>query len=114
MSETISIERRKLLNALKGNLVLTEITKGIKGAINKAEEIVTTDPEYYIMLQQFNNPANPAIHEKTTNPEICEDTAGTVDVFIPGVGAGSTLTSMSRYIKYTKDKAITASAVFSI
>lgn len=104
MPETMSIERRKLLKALGANLVLTEGAKGMKGAIQKAEEIVASNPEKFLLLQQFSNPANPEIHEKTTGPEIWEDTDGEVDVFIAGVGTGGTLTGVSRYIKNTKGK----------
>ncbi|VXC94572.1 cysteine synthase A, O-acetylserine sulfhydrolase A subunit [Enterobacterales bacterium 8AC] len=111
MPETMSIERRKLLKALGANLVLTEGAKGMKGAIAKAEEIVATDPDRYVLLQQFSNPANPEIHEKTTGPEIWADTEGEVDVFIAGVGTGGTLTGVSRFIKNTKGKAITTVAV---
>ncbi|ATA25175.1 cysteine synthase A [Brenneria goodwinii] len=111
MPETMSIERRKLLKALGAKLVLTEGAKGMKGAIAKAEEIVASDPDRFILLQQFSNPANPEIHEKTTGPEIWEDTDGAVDVFIAGVGTGGTLTGVSRYIKNTKGKAITSVAV---
>lgn len=104
MPETMSVERRKLLKALGANLVLTEGAKGMKGAIARAEEIVASNPDKYVLLQQFSNPANPEIHEKTTGPEIWEDTDGEVDVFIAGVGTGGTLTGVSRFIKNTKGK----------
>ena len=111
MPETMSTERKRLLRGLGVNLVLTEGSKGMKGAIAKAEEIIASDPSHYVMLKQFENPANPAIHQQTTGPEIWAATDGNVDFIVAGVGTGGTITGISRFIKQDKGKAITSVAV---
>ena len=111
MPETMSVERRKLLVAYGARLVLTEGPKGMNGAIAKAREIVDSDPGRYVLLQQFENPANPAIHETTTGPEIWNDTDGGIDILVSGVGTGGTITGISRYIKRVRGKDIRSVAV---
>ena len=111
MPETMSLERRKVLRAFGASLELTEGPKGMPGAIARAEELVAENPGKYFMPQQFKNPANPAIHEKTTGPELWEATGGEMDVLVAGVGTGGTITGVSRYFKQTRGKAITSVAV---
>jgi cysteine synthase len=111
MPDTMSMERRKVLKVLGANLVLTEGTTGMQGAMAKAEEIRLSDPDRYFVPQQFNNPANPRVHFRTTGPEIWEDTQGSVDVLVSGVGTGGTITGVSRYMKHEKRHRLLSIAV---
>jgi cysteine synthase A len=111
MPETMSLERRKVLAAFGANLILTPGPEGMPGAIRRAEELVSAEPQRWFMPQQFRNPANPAIHERTTGREIWDDSGGAIDVLVAGVGTGGTITGVSRYIKRTKRKAILSVAV---
>ena len=111
MPETMSLERRKVLKALGANLILTEGSKGMKGAIAKADELKFSEPDRYFIADQFKNPANPRIHFDTTGPEIWEDTEGQMDVLISGVGTGGTITGVSRYFKQEKKRPLLSIAV---
>jgi cysteine synthase A len=106
MPDTMSIERRKVLHALGARLLLSDGEQGMAGSIAKALELVSTDPDHYVLLQQFENPANPRIHFETTGPEIWTDTAGSIDVLVAGIGTGGTITGISRYIKQAQRKKI--------
>ncbi len=111
MPETMSLERRKVLKALGAKLILTDGALGMAASIERAEEMVASDPEHYVLLQQFQNPANPEIHFKTTGPEIWEDTQGQVDVLVSGIGTGGTITGISRYFKLEKKQKLLAVGV---
>jgi cysteine synthase A len=111
MPHTMSLERRKVMKALGADIIVTDAAKGIKESIAVAQKLVDDNPNTHMMLQQFENPANPEIHEKTTGPEIWEDTNGGIDVLVSGVGTGGTITGISRYIKQQKGKAIVSVAV---
>lgn len=111
MPDTMSVERRKVVKAFGAKMVLTDGALGTMGAVVKAEQIYASDPDHYVLLQQFKNPANPDIHCRTTGREIWEDTEGKVDVLVSGVGTGGTITGVSRYFKKTKGKALVSVAV---
>ncbi len=111
MPETMSVERRRVLKMLGANLELTPGEEGMQGSIDRAEQLVATEPDRYLMLQQFKNPANPGIHFRTTGPEIWDDTDGKIDVFVAGIGTGGTITGVSRYMKQEKKKQILAVGV---
>jgi cysteine synthase A len=108
MPETMSVERRKVLKALGANLILTPGSEGMAGAIGRAEQMVAADPKRFLLLQQFKNPANPEIHFRTTGPEIWEDTDGSIDVLVSGIGTGGTISGIARYIKKDRGKKILA------
>jgi len=111
MPETMSLERRRVLAVFGANLVLTPGSEGMRGAVGRAEEIVASDPGHYFMPQQFKNPANPAIHERTTGPEIWEATGGEVDALVAGVGTGGTITGISHYFERVRGKQLHSVAV---
>jgi cysteine synthase A len=111
MPETMSIERRKVLQALGAKLLLSDGEQGMAGSIAKALELVSSDPDHYVLLQQFENPANPRIHFETTGPEIWSDTVGGIDVLVAGIGTGGTITGISRYIKGSRKKSIVSVGV---
>jgi len=106
MPETMSVERRKVLKLLGAKIILTDGALGMGASIERAEQMVASDPHRYVLLQQFQNPANPEIHFKTTGPEIWDDTQGKVDALVAGIGTGGTITGISRYIKLERKKAI--------